>query len=263
MRYILLSIFLLLFLPFAKAHEVDAGEDIVGYVGEKINFSGKCINCVNLTRFEWDFDGDGKFDWNSTKTSSTTHVYNKAKVYEAKLRIWDNNGTAETYAEDTVKVTIKEKIDTWMVGLILTLIGIGCIVVEIATPGQTFALIPGTILIIIGILGMFAPDILFFWQFGPVVITIILLVVICPVTIYFYKIVGKGQKPQTLVGESLVGKKGVVTKEIEPNVIKGKVRIENTIWSATADKKIEVGKNVEVVESKGVHVIVKELEEVK
>jgi membrane-bound ClpP family serine protease len=62
------------------------------------------------------------------------------------------------------------------------------------------------------------------------------------------------------VAESLIGKKGKVTKKIIPDEISGKVRIGTEVWSAKADEPIEEGKYVEVVDSRGVHVVVVEVE---
>jgi membrane protein implicated in regulation of membrane protease activity len=53
--------------------------------------------------------------------------------------------------------------------------------------------------------------------------------------------------------------KGVVTVDVYPNNLRGKVVIENDTWSATSESLIVEGKNVVVVSSEGVHVVVKEI----
>ncbi len=42
--------------------------------------------------FEWDFDGDGIYDWNSTTTGNTTYLYGMDGKFNATLRITDNDG---------------------------------------------------------------------------------------------------------------------------------------------------------------------------
>jgi membrane protein implicated in regulation of membrane protease activity len=51
-----------------------------------------------------------------------------------------------------------------------------------------------------------------------------------------------------------------VTEPIQPNTLKGKVRIQNDTWSANSDHMIPKGVWVEVYESEGVHVKVREKE---
>ncbi len=43
-------------------------------------------------RFQWDFDGDGTFDWSSTDTTVVTHTYDVPGVYHPVLRVVDNQG---------------------------------------------------------------------------------------------------------------------------------------------------------------------------
>jgi membrane protein implicated in regulation of membrane protease activity len=54
----------------------------------------------------------------------------------------------------------------------------------------------------------------------------------------------------------LLGRKGIVTCEVQPSTLKGKVMIDNDTWSATAREVIPVGTRVVVKDSEGVHVIV-------
>ena len=46
--------------------------------------------------YEWDFNGYGNFDWNSTDTGSTTFVYNNEGTYTAVFRLTDNDGFTAT-----------------------------------------------------------------------------------------------------------------------------------------------------------------------
>lgn len=79
--------------------------------------------------------------------------------------------------------------------------------------------------------------------------------------VLFYKRYGGGQPPETMVASSMVGKRGIVKEKVIPDSLDGKVEINNTMWSATADREIEKGTHVVVVESEGVHVKVKPIEE--
>jgi len=50
-----------------------------------------------LTRFEWDFDGDGTWDWESGTTATTDHTYGADGLYLARLRVTDASGATATH----------------------------------------------------------------------------------------------------------------------------------------------------------------------
>ena len=58
---------------------------------------------------------------------------------------------------------------------------------------------------------------------------------------------------------SIIGKKGIVIKEIDPVLGQGQVKIGTEVWSAKSleNKKIEKGSEIEVTEIDGVKAIVK------
>lgn len=56
---------------------------------------------------------------------------------------------------------------------------------------------------------------------------------------------------------SVIGKIGVVTKEINPTLGIGQVKISGEVWSAKADELIPVGSEIEVLEIDGVKAVVK------
>ncbi len=149
--------------------------------------------------------------------------------------------------------------DSWLMGLVITIIGLVLLGIEVATPGQTFMAIPGTVTVALGIISMLLGPWLFsqFW-YAPV-IAVIIAVPVTAVTMWGYKKLSKGHPPTTVVGDSLIGRQGVVTVAIAPDSIKGKVRIGNESWSATADGPIDAGARVEVVSSEGVHVRVERI----
>ena len=75
----------------------DAGSDQSVSVGESVSFAGTGTDSDgSITKYEWDFDGDGTYDWSSTTTGSTTHTYNTAGTYYAVLRVTDDYGATDT-----------------------------------------------------------------------------------------------------------------------------------------------------------------------
>ncbi len=146
----------------------------------------------------------------------------------------------------------------WQIGLIFVIVGVILFIVEVASPGF-FVAIPATVLIFLGALGMILDG--FFLSMWSPIVAIGVTVPAFLGTMYAYKKLAPPQPPTTTVGRSLVGKRGIVDTDIVPNTIKGKVRIENQTWSATSDHYIPKDTLVEVVQSRGVHVIVKEVQE--
>ena len=46
----------------------------------------------DIVLYEWDFDGDGTYDWSSDTTGNTSHTYNTAGTHTASLRVTDSTG---------------------------------------------------------------------------------------------------------------------------------------------------------------------------
>ena len=143
-------------------------------------------------------------------------------------------------------------------GLALLVIGILMVLAEVASPGA-FILVPATVLIVMGAIGMVAPHILLEW-YSPIIAVIILLPMTF-VTMKLYQKLAPPKPPETTVATSLVGQMGVVEHEVRPHVLSGKVRIDHDTWSATSSKIIPAGKRVVVKASEGVHVTVEEIPE--
>jgi membrane protein implicated in regulation of membrane protease activity len=144
-------------------------------------------------------------------------------------------------------------IDAQTLALILLVIGAILLMTEALSPG-VFMLIPGTVLVIIGAIGYFYPDFLYS-AYSP----ILALVIAIPLTlgtVKMYQMLARPEPPTTTVAESLMGKEGVVVVGTTAENIKGKVRIDTDVWSATSDEPIEAGAEVIVVKSQGVHVTV-------
>ncbi len=147
--------------------------------------------------------------------------------------------------------------DPYQLSIALLIIGGILIALEPVVPGF-FISVVGTFLAVMGAIGLVMPDALY----SPisVVVAIIVSIFTAISVLYLYRKMGGDQLPQTLTTSSLVGKKGVVRKKVIPHSIEGKVEIENTMWSATADHEIPEGTLVKVINSEGVHVVVKEIE---
>jgi membrane-bound ClpP family serine protease len=147
-----------------------------------------------------------------------------------------------------------------MIGWGLIAIGIILYVIEVLLPGQTFLMVPGTFFATLGVIALATGNMDFTFGASGLLIALAMTAISAVLTFAIYKKLGKVEPPQTTVAESLIGRKGWVTKKVVPDEISGKVRIGTEEWSAKADEAIEVGKYVEVVDSKGVHVVVVEIE---
>lgn len=56
-----------------------------------------------IARYEWDFEGDGTYDYTSTTSGSTSFTYQTIGQFEARCRVTDNDGkTAEARTNTTV-----------------------------------------------------------------------------------------------------------------------------------------------------------------
>lgn len=144
--------------------------------------------------------------------------------------------------------------DAAIVSLIIIMIGAIFLIIEALSPGA-FMVIPGTVLIIIGIIGYAAQGFLFS-IYSPIT-AVIIAIPITLITIRFYRLLAKPIPPTTQASDSLIGKKGEVVVATEPNTLKGKVRLGMEIWSADSEKPIEKGVRVEVISTEGVHVTVR------
>lgn len=140
--------------------------------------------------------------------------------------------------------------------LALVIIGILMLLAEAASPGS-FIIVPATVLLVLGGIGLVYPDWLLTW-YAPLT-AVVVLVPMTLVTIRMYQKLAPPVPPETTVASSLVGMKGIVEREVLPDSMRGKVRIANDTWSATSEVPIPAGKKVIVKSSEGVHVKVEEL----
>lgn len=134
---------------------------------------------------------------------------------------------------------------------IILVLGLVLLVIEGFAPGG-YLLIPGGVLVVLGVYGFAAPGNLYTW-WSPVT-AIVACIPITAATLVLYKRLGSPEPPSTTVADSLVGKEGEVTVEVTSGNIRGKVRIGPDVWSADADGTLPVGTKVVVDRSEGVHV---------
>jgi len=93
-------------IPVALAGDditVNSGDDSVKFRGQGTDMDG------TIVLYEWDFDGDGIFEWSSTENGRELNVYNNAGTYTATLRVTDNDGNTAT---DSLAVTVEEEEET-------------------------------------------------------------------------------------------------------------------------------------------------------
>jgi hypothetical protein len=90
-----------------KPPVASAGNDVVTTVGEVARFRGSANDPDGLiSLFEWDFDGDGVYDWFNETTGEALWTYDEEGCFTAKLRVTDNVGE---FATDSVSVVVNPK----------------------------------------------------------------------------------------------------------------------------------------------------------
>ena len=86
-----------------------AGKDITVIEGEIVQFSGAGTDSDGtIVKYEWDFDGDGIFEWSSEENGISTFFYNDGGEYYTTLKVTDNEGNTAT---DSRTVTVIPNID--------------------------------------------------------------------------------------------------------------------------------------------------------
>jgi len=88
------------------AHPVAiAGDDVSTIPGAPVQFSGVGTDeDGSIIKYEWDFDGDGIFEWGPEDNGFTTFIYNTEGEYTAILRITDEDGFT---SNDSRVITVK------------------------------------------------------------------------------------------------------------------------------------------------------------
>lgn len=142
-------------------------------------------------------------------------------------------------------------------GWIIVLFGALFFVLEVFSPGF-FLLVPGTVLLIMGVLVILGVDI-FSSTYG-IVFGIIIAILAATVTVFLYSRLTPGdEKPLTMSMDSLVGKTGRVLNPADEETLSGKVSVQGQIFSAKSKSGIiPEGAKVKVIASQGVHIVIEE-----
>jgi hypothetical protein len=108
---------------------VNAGSDQSKLIGDIVSFSGSASdNQSDLVKYEWDFDGDGIYDYSSPETGNTEHTYTEAGSFIVRFRVTNEAGGSSI---DTVTVGIFHKDDEVDEGSLLPIIVIVILIVTI------------------------------------------------------------------------------------------------------------------------------------
>jgi len=137
------------------------------------------------------------------------------------------------------------------IGLAFIIVGVLLYIVEAFQPGFLVA-VPGTVFIVLGVLMSFNLEL------GLWILPIGLAVGLGSLygTMMLYQSLAPPDTPSEMSIETLVGKSGVVTKDIEANTMNGKVRIVREEFRATSDADIAKGIKVKVTNAEGITVTV-------
>ena len=111
--------------PVAKA-----GDDFEVEPKTEVQFIGMGNDDGTIVNYEWDFDGDGNYDWSSERHGITTTIYYQIGSYTAVLRLTDDDGFVSTDSRIiTVTRPEEEEAESGLpaISLIPALISIGLI----------------------------------------------------------------------------------------------------------------------------------------
>ena len=146
-----------------------------------------------------------------------------------------------------------------VIGVPFLIIGVVLFIIEAVHPG-VFLLIPGTALIAGGLIAIIAPDALISSPFGAAIILGAALVATL-ISIPYYRRIAPTHGPLATIPMSLAGQFGIVVTAVQPDSMRGKVRVNSEIWSARADRAIPEGSKVRILGGEGVSVRVEPVDE--
>lgn len=75
-----------------------------GQVPLSVNFAVSATDNEGIGKYEWDFQGDGVYDFSSTTTGNTSFVYTTVGTYYPKLRVTDKLGVYTDYSVPATEV---------------------------------------------------------------------------------------------------------------------------------------------------------------
>jgi inner membrane protein len=144
------------------------------------------------------------------------------------------------------------------IGIAIIVIGLIFLIVELSHPGALL-FIPAGVFLIAGFLYLLLPDVLLDSYYGPVLVIAAALVGAL-VEIPYLRWAAPVHRPLSTTSAGLVGEEAVVIAPVEPNNIRGKVKVKSEIWSARSDHPIPVGTRVRIIHGEGVTVTVQPIE---
>jgi inner membrane protein len=144
------------------------------------------------------------------------------------------------------------------IGITIVVIGIALLAFELIHPGALL-IIPGTILLVAGFLYLFLPNVLLDSYLGPLLV-VVAAILGALIEIPYYRWVAPVHRPMSTTSGGLVGEEAVVIAPVEPNNLRGKVKVKSEVWSARSDQPIPVGTRVRVIHGEGVSVTVQPID---
>ena len=141
-------------------------------------------------------------------------------------------------------------VDSGEIGLAFIIVGVLLFVIEVFQPGFLIA-VPGTVFIVLGLLMSFN-EALNLSVFQLVTIGLVVGIGSLYGTMRMYQSLAPPDTPSEMSIESMVGKSGVVTKDIVANEMAGKVKVGRQEFRATADIAISSGTKVKVTHAEGI-----------
>jgi inner membrane protein len=139
-----------------------------------------------------------------------------------------------------------------LTGIVLIAVGLALFVGEVLHPGA-FLLIPGTVIIVAGVLYTLVPGFLFGTVLGPALVLAGALFATV-ISIYYYRWLAPIHAPMVTNPGTLAGSEGIVIVPVVPDTMHGKVRIRSEVWSARSKMAIPAGTRVRILGGEGVSV---------
>jgi membrane protein implicated in regulation of membrane protease activity len=143
-------------------------------------------------------------------------------------------------------------------GWLLIVLGALVLLFEAYSPGF-FMTVPGTVMIMLGILLVLGVDI--FSSVWGIVLAVVVAIASASLTVWFYSRLNRGEGPPTTMSrDTVIGRTGHVTRRVDAQTLDGKVRVGGHDWSAhSTGAAIAEGTAVRVVGAEGVHIVVEEV----
>ncbi len=140
---------------------------------------------------------------------------------------------------------------TILLGAGLVIAGFVLLIADVAHPGL-FLLVPAAVLVAIGAIFLIDPSL---FAGAPLAAALILLAAGCGgavLAIPIYQRIAPVHPPIATTLDTLKGMTALVTVDVRPGTMKGKVRVRGEVWSATADQVIPAGSQVTVTGGEGI-----------